>query len=187
MNYYINNNGTLCEIPDEYLMHYGVKGMKWGQRKAKYETERLAYKQAKKTYRDARREVARSGNAAFGRTRLKRLVGAEKARDKAEIDMIAAKAKYKAAKAKTAEKAEKAEAKVYRKEMSKSGLVGSGADRASNNRSTRLYNHMKATKGKKYADAVEKKVQNVAVAKLATGVAVTVGATVVRAMLEKQY
>lgn len=35
MNYYITSNGTLCEISDQYLMHHGVKGMKWGKRKAR--------------------------------------------------------------------------------------------------------------------------------------------------------
>lgn len=33
MNYYINGNGAICAMPDDFLMHYGVKGMKWGVRR----------------------------------------------------------------------------------------------------------------------------------------------------------
>lgn len=40
MNYYITSNGTLREISDQYLMHHGVKGMKWGKRKARPEAMR---------------------------------------------------------------------------------------------------------------------------------------------------
>lgn len=187
MNYYIAN-GTFYTLPsDDYLQHHGVKGMKWGKRKAKYETERAAYKQAKKDFRAASRELSRSSWTAVGRKGLSKYKSAEKKANKAELDMIDAKAKYKAAKAKTAEKAKKAEFNTYRKEMTKSGLVGSAADDASRGRSTRLYNHMKVSKGKKYADAVEKKVQNQAVATLATSAAVGIGAMVVAGILDNRY
>ena len=167
------------------LYHYGVKGMKWGHRKAA--DERAAYKQAKKDYRYARRDANLHSYFAVGRQGLKANTAAIKRKDKAELAMIDAKAKYKAAKASTEEKAKKAEFKTYRKEMQKSGLVGSAADDSSGGRSTRIYNHMKAEKGKKYADAVEKKVEKVAVANIAGSVAVAVGAQVVINMLNDRY
>lgn len=185
MNYILTANGELRPYNDE-LYHYGVPGMKWGKRKASYETERSAYKQAKKDYRSARRELNQRSYFAVGRKGLKSYNAAEKKANKAELDMIDAKAKYKAAKAKNAEKAEKAAAKVYRKEMSKTGLVGSAADRSSGGRSERLYNHMKATKGKAYADAIEKKVANRAYASIAASAAVVVGSQVALAMMNRE-
>ena len=174
-----------CFYSRDELMHYGVPGMKWGHRKASYESERNAYKQAKKNFREARRDASISSWSAFGRKGLKNYKSAEKRMDKAEFDMIDAKAKYKAAKAKTSEKAEKAAAKVYRKEMAKSGLVGSAADDASRGRSTKLYNHLKTQKGKEYADAIEKKVEKQAYTTLAASAAVAVGSIVLSSMLSR--
>lgn len=165
------------------LCHYGIPGMKWGKRKARYESERNAYKQAKKDYRQARRDLAISSYSAIGRKGLKNYKSAEKRATSAEINMIDAKAKYKAAKSRNSEKAE---AKVYRKAMQKSGLVGSAADDASKGRSTRIYNHLKASKGKQYADAIEKKVENRAVASLAASAAVVVGSTIVAGILQSK-
>lgn len=180
-------NGTFYTVPEQSdeLCHYGVPGMKWGHRKASYESERTAYKQAKKDYREARRDLKAASYGAIGRRGLKNYKSAEKRADKAELDMIDAKANYKAAKSKNAEKAAKAADKVYRKEMQKSGLVGSAADDLSRGRSTRIYNHMKVTKGKAYADKIEKKVEKQAYVNLAASAAVAIGATAVQAMILK--
>lgn len=180
MDGYIISNGGFYSLSEDELYHHGVKGMKWGVRK-KYEAERSAYKQAKKNYRQARRDLPM---IAAGRKGLKKYRSAENRVNKAELDMIDAKAKYKAAKSKNAEKTE---AKVYRKAMQKSGLVGSAADVSYGGRSTRIYNHLKASKGKKYADMIEKKVETQAYATLAASVAVTVGSAVVAGMLESRY
>lgn len=178
--YVFTENGNF--ISDNELCHYGVPGMKWGHRKKSYEAERAAYKQAKKDYKQARKSLRKAGYGAFGRKGLKKYTSAEKRVDKAELDMIDAKANYKAAKSKNSEKAA---AKVYKKEMYKSGLVGSYKDRKSGGRSTRIYNHLKISKGKAYADRIEKRVETQDYATLAATAAVTVGATVLKAMLMK--
>lgn len=181
-NYYIGANGVVYRSDE--LCHYGVPGMKWGVRKKSYETERTAYKQAKKKYREANRDLRVAGYSAIGRRGLKNYKSVEKAANKAELDMIDAKAKYKAAKSKDSAKAE---AKVYRKAMQKSGLVGSAADVQSQGRSTRIYNHLKVSKGKAYADGIEKKVEKQAYANLAASAAVVIGSAVVTSMLNNRY
>ena len=176
-NYVLAPNGAFYS--EDELYHYGIKGMKWGQRK-KYEAERNAYRQAKKDYRNASRETWKKSWTAIGRKGLKKYNSALDKQNEAELNMIEAKAKYKAAKSKNAEKAE---FDVYRKAMGKTGLVGSAADDASKGRSTRIYNKLTVSKGKAYADAVEKRVEKQAVATLVGAAAVTVGAAVVQGIM----
>lgn len=168
-----------CDSTGDELYHYGVPGMKWGQRKASYAAEKDAYKKSKKKLRAARREYRHSGG--FGIKGIAKATAAEKKYQNAELNMISAKAKYKAAKSKDSAKAE---FKTYRKEMQKSGLVNSAADRQSGGRSTRLYDSLVTTKGKAYADKVQKKVQNVAVAQLAGAATAAVGLAVVQGILQ---
>lgn len=166
------------------LMHYGVLGMKWGHRKnARVDSAKSEYKSAKKDLALARKEYRKSSKNAFGIKQLERAQNARYKIGDAEIRRIDAKAKYKAAKAKTSAKAAKAEFKTYRKEMQKTGLVGSAADSSANGRSTAIYNHLVQKKGKAYADAVHKKVQNVAVSEFAVAATVAVGSTFVSAYL----
>lgn len=169
-------------IPEYYaheLYHYGVKGMKWGVRKKTYETERNDYRQARKEYKTARKEYRRSVYG-MGINAINRAKTAESKMQDAELRAIDAKAKYKAAKSKDSAKAE---FKTYRKEMQKSGLAGSAADSNKGGRSTRMYEHLTETKGKEYADRVQKKVQNVAITEFATAATVTAGTLFVEAYL----
>lgn len=55
--------------------------------------------------------------------------------------------------------------------MYKNGLAGSYSDQMSGGKSTAVYNKMAETKGKEYADSVQKSVQNRAYATIAVGAA----------------
>lgn len=177
------------------LYHYGVPGMKWGHRKNRsIIATRNAYKQARKEETKARvkRAFSSSTYLAGGENRRKaaintnRIKKASAAREKAAFKAIdtQAKAAYDKKLAKTGDKAkaEKASLKVHSKAMQKgrhgSGLSGSIADAKSGGQNTRYYNHLKATKGKKYADKAEKKYMNKSVAVLAGSVAYLAGVAI---------
>lgn len=170
-----------CMNPDYELVlyHHGVKGMKWGVRK-KPDPTKIAYKKAKSAYRDARRDADWNSGFGFGISGIRQAKQKQDKVNKAEMDMISAKAKYKASKSKNGE------FKTYVKEMKKSGLVDSYADTQSGGRSKRLYDKLKAEKGKKYADAVQKKVEDRVVGELVGTAIVGVGLMVASAILENQ-
>ena len=157
------------------LMHYGVPGMKWGKRKS---PEYDAYKQSKKDFRREAKNYRKKTRFAFGIEGIKRGNEALKSYQKKEMDMIDAKAKYKASKAKDKIKATKAEQKTYVNAMLRSGLPGSAADASSANRSTAIYNSISKKKGKKYADAIAKRAQRTLVRNVVTSTVVAVGSTV---------
>lgn len=179
-NYVLTSTGGF--IGEDELYHYGVPGMKWGVRKD-YQNERNAYRQAKKEFKTASKNYIRAGMNAFGIKGISKYKKAQSDYGKAETKMIDAKAKYNAAKSRNSEKAE---FNTYRKAMQKSGIRGSDFDEQSSGRSTKIYNHLKVTKGKEYADKVEKKVQDVAISKLVAGTAVALGSAIVAGILESK-
>ena len=180
------------------LYHYGVPGMKWGHRKNKgIKTARSNYKSARKEYNKAvlKRTFSASTYIAGGQNRRKdnaakaNIARLQKKKDKAAFDVIdrTAKAAYdkKYAKTGSKEKAEKASIKVHAKAMNKGGLSGSIADAQRGGENTRYYNHLKATKGKSYADKVEKKLSKKLVTTLAGATAVYVGASIAEYYINK--
>lgn len=168
------------------LYHYGIPGMKWGHRKAQVSSAKTAYRSAKKDYKQSVKDYRRSSGLGIGINAISRERKARSKMRDAEMKMIDKKAKYNASKAMGKEGAKKAEFKTYRKEMTKSGVVGSVADERTRGRSEFMYNHLKRQKGKEYADAVQKKVQNVAVKRFVAGAAIGIGSTVVAAYLQSK-
>lgn len=165
----------MTEIEYE-LYHHGVKGMRWGHRK-KPDPAKQRYKQAKKNWREARREFDQTSGSGWGIHGLAQYTKAENKRNKADMDFVSEKARYKGT------KSAKGEMRTYVNEMSKQGLMGSLADRQSGGRSTRLYNRIKKDKGKEYADTVLKKTQDRAIGQMIGGAAVALGAVIVSGML----
>lgn len=160
------------------LYHHGVKGQKWGvRREAKEEL-----KAARSRFKTAREELRSKApkNIIANRESARKLEKLNKQYRKAEFDVIDKKAKYRGVKSRNSQKAE---FNTYVKEMHKSGLSGSYKDSSLRGRSTKLYDHIAAQKGKDYADKVEKKVANRLVGELAASAAVTAGTVFVTAYL----
>ena len=171
---------------DDYLMHYGVKGMKWGHRKnPEVAAARANYKSAKTDLTSANRAYNRASRRAIGIKGIQQYEKAQANRNKARTNYIDSKVAYKVSKAKDSKK-DKVEFKAYKKEMGKSGIRGSAADSAHQGRSTDIYNSIKAKKGKEYADRVEKRIQNEAYAKIAVSGAVLVGSQAVSMYLNSK-
>lgn len=176
---------------EDYLMHYGVKGMKWGVRRKYYNADGSLNKagQAKQEYKSAKKEfrtINRQAHMpAVGIKGIDRYNKANANLNKAAYKVAETKANLKSATAKNSEKAAKAEFKVYKNAMSKTGIRGSAADTASKGRSTEMYNEIARKKGKAYADRVERRVQNEAYATIAASAAVMVGSNIALAMLER--
>ena len=154
------------------LYHYGVPGMRWGHRSSNsIMSARSAYKSASKDLRKAKTKrifskstyLAGNKNVTKNKQQLANIKKLQNKKEKAAFDLIDKQAKYaydkKLAKTGNKAKAEKASLKVHTKAMSKGkgGLSGSISDAESGGANTRYYKHLAATKGKKYADRVEKK------------------------------
>lgn len=89
-NYYNNY------YPD-YLMHYGVKGMKWGVRKA-------ARANAQKAYKETLSSTSRIGNSHYTRVRKAKKAGQQAYKETIKSERAAAKAERNTPEAKAARK-----------------------------------------------------------------------------------
>ena len=187
------------------LYHYGVLGMRWGHRKnPAVKAAHKAYKQSKREYRKESvknlKNVFRKSTWIAGAKNLedykkshKGLTDARNKREKAAFKLIDAAAKdaYDKKLSKTGSKAKaiKAEQKVYYNGLKQwhygAGLVGSRADSKKRhgvtNGNTNYYNHMAKVKGKKYANAVEKKYGNRLAKIFVGGIALATGSAIVGA------
>lgn len=187
------------------LYHYGVLGMHWGHRRNRAVNNAYkAYKQSKKEYRkesvknikNAFRKstwIAGAKNQEDYKKAHKGLTDARNKREQAAFKLIdsAAKDAYNKKLSKTGSKAKavKAEQKVYYKgfkqESYGAGLVGSSADYKKRHGvakgNTHYYNHIAKVKGKKYANAVEKKYGKRLTKQLVGGIALATGAAIVGA------
>ena len=185
------------------LYHYGVLGMRWGHRKNQAVNNAYkAYKQSKKEYRKESVKnlknvfrkstwVAGAKNQEDYKKAHKGLTDARNKREQAAFKLIDAAAKdaYNKKLSKTGSKAKaiKAEQKVYYKgfkqERYGAGLVGSSADSKKRHGvtkgNTNYYNHIAKVKGKKYANAVEKKYGKRLIKQLVGGIALATGAGIV--------
>lgn len=162
-------------IYSDELYHYGVKGMKWGERKEEIRSNRLDYRSLRKTQNKDER-LLRNGWAGIKQRDRSRV--AEKRRKKLAGDVADARAKYAMSKAKTEKKANRAEFKAYKREMYRNGGIReSFGDISGGGKATAVYDRVKAQKGKAYADRVEKSVQNTAIAVIAGSTALAIGAS----------
>lgn len=119
MNYYINENGSLCEVSDQALMHYGVKGMKWGVRRYADESGRLTAAGKKRYIADKTKSIQRDIDsfAPHRKTGIRAKNG-KLLMDTKEIDGIVSGLEKE--KSKTAAKAAKKYDKAVRKDAIKS-------------------------------------------------------------------
>ena len=187
------------------LYHYGVLGMRWGHRKNQAVNNAYkAYKQSKKEYRKESVKniknvfrkstwVAGAKNQEDYKKAHKGLTDARNKREQAAFKLIDAAAKdaynKKLSKTGSKAKAKKKKKKVYYKgfkqERYGAGLVGSSADSKKRHGVTKgnahYYNHIAKVKGKKYANAVEKKYGKRLAKQLAGGIALATGAAIVGA------
>ena len=187
------------------LYHYGVLGMRWGHRRnSAVRDAHKAYKQSKREYRKESVKnlknvfrkstwVAGAKNQEDYKKSHKDLTDARNKREQAAFKLIDAAAKdaynKKLSKTGSKDKAVKAEQKVYYKgfkqERYGAGLVGSSADYKKRHGvakgNTHYYNHIAKVKGKKYANAVEKKYGKRLTKQLIGGIALATGATIVGA------
>ena len=106
--------------------------------------------------------------------------------NKANFDVVKAKAKYAASKKKDKEKAYKAEFKTYVKEIQKSQILNDDSY-VDSNRSADFYNRLKKEKGQAYADKVMKKVRNEKISDVVALASLAVGMKATGKLLETKY
>lgn len=181
------------------LYHYGVLGMRWGHRRnPDVKAAHKEYKQSKWGYRKAAVKnlknvfkkssyVAGVKNQQAYRKNRKELFDARDKREKAAFKLIDAAAKdaynKKLTKTGSKAKAEKASMKVHIKAMNQnrygSGRVGSAADAQKRhgvvNGNAHYYNHLVKAKGRKYADAVERKYNKKTTRQFVAAIGITAG------------
>ena len=161
---------------ENYLVHHGVKGMKWGVRHDERKALRGNLRAASKEYRSTKFKR----DWAFGQAERKKTAKANK---DASLKYMNSLVDYKVGKAKNKKQALKAERNAYTRSMYKFGLRGSVNDMNYGGRSTAAYNEIKKKKGKKYADMIESRTEKQLYATIAGATAVAIGSAYISASM----
>lgn len=102
------------EPNEAFLMHYGVKGMKWGHRKARNPVYQQTVGAAKRNYKQANKAYSKSYNKAYNYSSRHMISQYTNKKRKAESDRRWADAANKATAANKAKQTYKAEKKAYK-------------------------------------------------------------------------
>lgn len=173
------------------LYHHGIKGQKWGHRKYQNPDGSLTaagkarydVKEAKREYRRARKDFRKARGvlglkSTFSPTKYSKAADALYTAREKKLNVLDKKAK------RDSLKSDKKEFKRYVKAMDRTGRRGSVADYGG--RSKELYDHIAKTKGKSYADKVEKKVGQKQVKRIVTSGAIAAGSAAAALYLKKK-
>ena len=109
---------------NDYLMHYGVKGMKWGVRKA-------ARANAQKAYKETLSSTSRIGNSHYTRVRKAKKAGQQAYKETIKAERAAAKAERNTPEAKAARKEKAIKAAKIGAAVAGTVLAAYGAKKAS--------------------------------------------------------
>lgn len=120
------------------LMHYGVKGMKWGHRKA-MRTAAKYDKKSRKYAEQAKRQILEEDKKIYDDVSklYKNMSNGEKVLN----------TKYN-------DRRSKKEIKTHAKQMQRIGMPNSLSDEINDKKGTKMYDELTKTRGKDYADAV---------------------------------
>lgn len=107
-NYIVTPDGRLCVVSNEELYHHGVKGMKWGVRKAlpqsdiskRYQSTKDAYRSAKKAFNKSYTKADNRRHEVFSLSKKRRAANTARWEDVAAKgqELNKAKTEYKSAK-----------------------------------------------------------------------------------------
>ena len=173
----------------KYLAHFGIPGMKWGQRHFQNEDgtltpegkARYGVKEAKKELKAIRKSSPKI-HVLASREKERKLDSYRNKVRKAKFNVLDKKAELGFAR-----KGEKGERRQYIRAMKRTGIPGSAAGYFHGNQGTRLYDHIAAKKGEQYAKAIEKQTSNELIATAGVSLAAGVGLEFLRYYLDKNY
>ena len=167
-------------ISQDYLIHHGVKGMKWGVRKDEQFELKSNYWKAKNEYKKAKK----SRDWAFKKEK-RNITG--KAASKAAVKLMNADVAYRVGKSKSKEQAQKAERNAYTKAIRNAGMKNSPLSNKYGKQTERMYNEIVKNKGKAYADRIESRAKKQLYATIAGGLAVSIGANYLSSLYMYKY
>lgn len=159
----------------DYIMHFGIKGQKWGVRRFENEDgslteagkKRYQYDKAREGLREARRFKKSDFKLTGGHNRRLRIATARANAINKKADLI-----------RETKGDKKADRYLINQMYKHGGAKGSVSDLINGNITSKTLKQLSKTNGKQKAEEIEKKLQNKAVASLIGTTALTVGAKV---------